>query len=227
MIQMFHVNKRYGDVVALTEVNLAVDKGEFVFLTGPSGAGKSTLLELIFCAEKATSGQILVNGRNIARISASAIPYLRRNIGVVFQDFKLLPTRTVAENVAFTLDVLGVPRRDSRRKVMGMLKAVGLEHKADTLPPRLSGGEQQRVAIARALVNDPTILLADEPTGNLDPKLTIEIMDLLRDFSARGTTVLVATHDRSLLERYQKRTIALEGGRIVSDTEGTRREVAF
>lgn len=227
MIQMFHVSKRYGDVVALSEINLSIEKGEFVFLTGPSGAGKSTLLELIFCAEKATSGQILVNGRNIARISSAAIPYLRRNIGVVFQDFKLLPTRTVAENVAFTLDVLGVPRRDSRRKVMAMLKAVGLQHKADTLPARLSGGEQQRVAIARALVNDPTILLADEPTGNLDPKLTIEIMDLLRDFSARGTTVLVATHDRSLLERYQKRSIALENGRIASDTEGTRREVAF
>ncbi|MFN7131655.1 MAG: cell division ATP-binding protein FtsE, partial [Myxococcales bacterium] len=210
MIQMFHVNKRYGDVVALSDINLSVEKGEFVFLTGPSGAGKSTLLELIFCAEKATSGQILVNGRNISRIRESAVPYLRRNIGVVFQDFKLLPTRTFAENVAFTLDVLGVPRRDSRRKVMGMLKQVGLDHKADTLPPRLSGGEQQRVAIARALVNDPTILLADEPTGNLDPRLTIEIMDLLRDFSARGTTVLVATHDRSLLERYQKRTIALE-----------------
>jgi len=217
---MFHVTKRYGsDAPALSDLNLSVDKGEFVFLTGPSGAGKTTMLKLIFCAEKATSGQLLVNGRNVARLKASAIPYLRRQIGVVFQDFKLLPNRTVADNVALTLDVLGMPRRDANRRVSVMLKQVGLSHKANTYPTRLSGGEQQRVAIARALVNDPAILLADEPTGNLDPKLTIEIMDLLRDFSARGTTVLVATHDQSLLERYQKRTIGLLDGRVAEDSE--------
>jgi cell division transport system ATP-binding protein len=221
MIQMFHVYKAYpGDPPVLHDVNLAVEKGDFVFLTGPSGAGKTTLLKLIFCAEKATKGQILVNGRNIARITDGAVPYLRRNIGVVFQDFKLLPTRTVAENVAFTLDVLGIPRSQSRRRVLNMLKQVGLEHKADAYPQKLSGGEQQRVSIARALVNDPAILLADEPTGNLDPALTVQIMDMLRDFNARGTTVLVATHDRSLLERYRRRTIALEKGRIVADQEG-------
>jgi len=221
MIQMFHVSKSYGsDAPALVDINLDIQKGEFVFLTGPSGAGKTTLLKLIFCAELPTSGQLLVTGRNVARISRSAIPYLRRRIGVVFQDFKLLPNRTVLDNVALALDVLGVPRRESSRRVKAMLKQVGLEHKADAHPPRLSGGEQQRVAIARALVNDPAILLADEPTGNLDPKLTIEIMDLLRDFSARGTTVLVATHDRSLLERYQKRTIGIEGGRVVNDQVG-------
>jgi cell division transport system ATP-binding protein len=224
MIQMFHVNKRYGnDAPALVDVNLSIDKGEFVFLTGPSGAGKTTLLKLIFCAEKANSGQILVTGRNIARIRDSAVPYLRRRIGVVFQDFKLLPGRTVRDNVALTLDVLGTPRRDANRRVEVMLKQVGLAHKADSFPPRLSGGEQQRVAIARALVNDPAILLADEPTGNLDHKLTLEIMDLLTDFSARGTTVVVATHDQSLLERYHKRVICLEGGTVSADSEALRR----
>jgi cell division transport system ATP-binding protein len=175
------------------------------------------LLKLLFCAEMPTSGQLLITGRNIARIRSSAIPALRRKIGVVFQDFKLLAGRTVAENVALTLEVLGTSRREVQRRVKGMLDQVGLAHKADSLPARLSGGEQQRVAIARALVNDPAILLADEPTGNLDAKLTIEIMDLLRNFSVRGTTVVVATHDRSLLERYQKRAIVLEKGRIAKD----------
>jgi cell division transport system ATP-binding protein len=224
MIQMFHVTKRYpGEASALADVNFAIDKGEFVFLTGPSGAGKTTLLKLIFCAEKATSGQVFVNGQNVAHVKSSAIPYLRRRIGVVFQDFKLLPGRSVADNVAFALEVLGDTGRDTRRRVHGMLKQVGLDHKADTYPTRLSGGEQQRVAIARALVNDPAILLADEPTGNLDPRLTVEIMDLLRDFSARGTTVVVATHDRSLLERYHRRTLSLDAGRLIGDEAFVRR----
>lgn len=223
MIQLFHVYKSYpGDPPTLSDINLHVRKGEFVFLTGPSGAGKTTLLKLIFCMERATKGQVLVGGRNIARIRESSIPYLRRNIGVVFQDFKLLPNRTVAENVAFTLDVLGVPRAEARDRVMRMLKRVGLEHKAETLPMKLSGGEQQRVVIARALVNDPTILLADEPTGNLDPALTIEIMDLLCDVNVRGTTVVVATHDASLIARYDKRTVRLERGGIVADLDGVK-----
>ncbi|HLL55527.1 MAG TPA: cell division ATP-binding protein FtsE [Myxococcaceae bacterium] len=223
MIQLFHVYKAYpGDPPSLSDVNLQIDKGEFVFLTGPSGAGKTTLLKLIFCAEKATKGQILVGGRNIARIRESAVPFLRRNIGVVFQDFKLLPRRTVFDNVAFTLDVLGVPRAECRSRVLRMLKLVGLEHKADTLPIRLSGGEQQRVVIARALVNDPTILLADEPTGNLDPQLTVEIMDLLLEVNVRGTTVVVATHDHTILSRYQKRTIRLEHGQVISDEDGLK-----
>jgi cell division transport system ATP-binding protein len=223
MIQMFHVYKAYpGDPPVLSDINLHVEKGEFVFLTGPSGAGKTTLLKLLFCAEKATKGQILVGGRNIARIRESAIPFLRRNIGVVFQDFKLLPQRTVEDNVAFTLDVLGVPRAEARDKVHRMLKLVGLEHKASSYPLRLSGGEQQRVVIARALVNDPTILLADEPTGNLDPALTVEIMDLLNQLNIRGTTVMVATHDSTLLARYQKRTVRLERGFIVSDEDGVK-----
>lgn len=223
MIQFFHVYKAYpGDPPVLSDINLNVEKGEFVFLTGPSGAGKTTLLKLIFCAEKATKGQILVGGRNIARIRESAVPYLRRNIGVVFQDFKLLPHRTVEDNVSFTLDVLGVPGAEAREKVRRMLKLVGLEHKADSFPLRLSGGEQQRVVIARALVNDPTILLADEPTGNLDPALTVEIMDLLTQVNVRGTTVMVATHDATLLARYQKRTVRLERGQIVSDEDGVK-----
>ena len=223
MIQLFHVTKAYpGDPPSLSDVNLNVAKGEFVFLTGPSGAGKTTLLKLILSAEKATHGQILVGGKNVARIRDAAIPYLRRNIGVVFQDFKLLPDRTVAENVALTLEVLGVSRREAGERVGRMLKRVGLAHKADALPLRLSGGEQQRVVIARALVNDPTILLADEPTGNLDPALTLEIMDLLCDVNVRGTTVVVATHDATLLGRYQKRTIRLEGGHVVSDEDGVK-----
>ncbi len=218
---MFHVTKAYpGDPPVLVDINLDVQKGEFVFLTGPSGAGKSTLLKLMFVAERPTRGQVLISGRNVARLRESGIPYLRRNIGVVFQDFKLLPTRTVAENVGFTLDVLGTPREVVRSRSLKALKSVGLEHKADVLPPKLSGGEQQRVVIARALVNDPAILLADEPTGNLDPRLTVEIMDLLCDVNARGTTVVVATHDASLIERYQKRTLRLERGTLVAEALG-------
>jgi len=217
LIQFFHVYKNYRGQPALTDLSLDVAKGEFIFLTGSSGAGKTTLLKLIFCAERAHRGQILVSGRNITKIRESAIPYLRRNVGVVFQDFKLLPNATVAENVGVTLEVLGLPRAEVRRRVVAMLKAVGLEHKADALPPRLSGGEQQRVAIARALVNDPAILLADEPTGNLDADLTVDIMQLLHDANARGTTVLVATHDQNLLTRYDRRTLVLAGGRIAED----------
>jgi cell division transport system ATP-binding protein len=222
MVQMFHVFKAFpGGISALSDVNLHVHKGEFVFLTGPSGAGKTTVLKLILCAEKPTSGQILVGGRNVARIRDSAIPYLRRSIGVIFQDFKLLPHFTVAENVALTLHVLGISRTAARRQVLAMLRRVGLEQKADLFPPQLSGGEQQRVAIARALVNDPMLVMADEPTGNLDPTLTVEIMDLLCSINARGTTVMVATHDTSLLNRYHKRIIQLEKGLVVADHEGT------
>ncbi len=223
MIQMFHVTKAYpGDAPVLVDINLDLAKAEFVFLTGPSGAGKSTLLKLMFLAERPSKGQILIAGRNIARVRESSIPYLRRNIGVVFQDFKLLPTRTVAENVGFTLDVLGVSREEVRERSVKMLRRVGLEHKADVSPLKLSGGEQQRVSLARALVNDPAMLLADEPTGNLDPALTVEIMDLLCDVNARGTTVIVATHDASLIERYQKRTLRLARGALVGDERGAK-----
>ncbi len=224
MIQLFHVFKQYtGEGPALADVTIHVKKAEFVFLTGPSGAGKSTLLKLVFCAEPATGGQLLVFGKNVSRIRPSAIPYLRRNIGVVFQDFKLLPDRTVAENVAFPLEVRALPPREVRRRVTQGLRAIGLEHKQHKFPLSLSGGEQQRVAVARALAGDPALLLADEPTGNLDPDRTLEVMDLLQGANARGTAVVVATHDRSLLARYQKRIIALEAGRVVSDGPSIRR----
>jgi cell division transport system ATP-binding protein len=218
VIQLFHVKKSYpGDAPVLDDITVRVEKGEFVWLTGPSGAGKSTLLKLLFCAESPSSGQILVGGRNIVRLAQGGIPYLRRNIGIVFQDFKLLDNRTVLENVGYALEVLGVPDGEIRERSLKRLEQVGLDHKAESLPRRLSGGEQQRVAIARALVNEPTILLADEPTGNLDPGLTDSILQLLFDANARGTTVIVATHDRSLLVRYHKRTISLDKGRLVSD----------
>jgi cell division transport system ATP-binding protein len=224
VIQLFHVTKEYpGDGPALQDVSLAVDKGEFVFLTGASGAGKSTLLKLIFCDEPATSGQLLLFGKNVAKIRGSAVPFVRRNIGVVFQDFKLLSLRTVAENVALPLEVRGLPDKEIRKKVRLLLRSVGLEHRADKFPPSLSGGEQQRVAVVRALAADPALLLADEPTGNLDPDRTLEVMDLLYSANARGTTVVVATHDRSLLERYKKRVIMLERGRLVSDGDQVRR----
>jgi cell division transport system ATP-binding protein len=202
---------------ALQDVSLDVGKGEFVFLTGASGAGKSTLLELLFAAEKPNEGQIVVLGRNIGRLGDSAIPALRRRVGVVFQDFKLLPRRTIEENVRMSLDVVGTPRREARGKVFRLLKQVGLQHRRHHYPLSLSGGEQQRVAIARALVNEPEILLADEPTGNLDPELTLEIMDLIAGAATRGTTVIVATHDMGLVERYGKRVVRLEAGRLMED----------
>jgi cell division transport system ATP-binding protein len=218
MIQLFHVSKEYpGEPPALSDVSLDVEKGEFVFLTGPSGAGKSTLLKLIFCAEAPTAGQILLLGKNVARVAKAEVPWVRRHVGVVFQDFKLLPDRTIGENVALPLEVRGLPDREIRRRVQGLLRSVGLEHRADKFPPSLSGGEQQRVAVARALAADPALLLADEPTGNLDPERTIEVMELLAAANARGTTVLIATHDRTLLERHKRRVVVLERGRLVSD----------
>ena len=218
MIQLFHVTKRRSDdPPVLDDVTLQVDKGEFVWLTGPSGAGKTTLLRLLFCADEPTSGQIVVGGRNVNRLSARGVPYLRRNVGVVFQDFKLLQNRTALENVGFALEVRGATDAQIRERAQRRLAQVGLLDRAQSLPPRMSGGEQQRVAIARALVNDPTILLADEPTGNLDASLTDSILQLLFDANARGATVVVATHDRSLLQRYQRRTIQLQRGKVVAD----------
>lgn len=216
MIQLFHVYKHYtkGNP-ALEDISVQIEKGEFVFVTGPSGAGKTTLLKLMFLAEPPTKGQIIINGYNITRLKRSAIPFLRRNIGVVFQDFKLLPDRTVFDNVALTLAVLGMSKKEIKKKVWEILKMIGLQHKLNAYPLRLSGGEQQRVSIARALVNEPAILLADEPTGNLDPDLTNDIMKLFEEINIRGTTVVVATHDKSLMSAYNKRIISLEHGRLM------------
>jgi cell division transport system ATP-binding protein len=216
--QLFHVSKSYvAGTYALRDVSLEFRRGEFVFLTGPSGAGKTSLLRLVFAAERPSDGQIVVLGRNASRLSPRSVPELRRRIGVVFQDFKLLARRTVEENVALALDVVGTPRRAARTRVFEMLKQVGLQHRRYQSPLSLSGGEQQRVAIARALINEPDILLADEPTGNLDPDLTLEIMDLIADTATRGTTVIVATHDQTILGRYRKRSVRLEGGRVTED----------
>jgi cell division transport system ATP-binding protein len=218
MIQLYNVHKRYPNGVdALQDINLRIHEGEFLFLSGPSGAGKSTLVKLLLAYEKATSGQVLVAGRNVQVLKSSAIPYLRRNIGVVWQDFKLLNRRTVFDNVAISLEILGLRPREISRRVHQMLEVVGLERYASTMPLMLSGGEQQRVAIARALVNEPVLLLADEPTGNLDPDLSVEIMNLLLDLQQKGTTVLVATHDRFLLERYSQRRILLNRGHLIED----------
>ena len=216
VIQLFQVCKQYpGEAPALADVTLTVREREFVFVSGVSGAGKSTLLRLLYRGDVPTGGQILVFGRNVTRIRPAQVPYLRRSIGIVFQDFKLLPDRTVAENVAFPLEVRGMAAGEVRRRVEAMLESVGLGGKRRKFPPSLSGGEQQRVAVARALVGEPALLLADEPTGNLDPDRTAEVMELLRAANARGTTVVVATHDRALIAREQRRVIVLEHGRVV------------
>jgi cell division transport system ATP-binding protein len=215
VIQLFRVSKEYGRFRhALTDVSFTVERGEFVFLTGPSGAGKSTLLRLLFREEPPTGGQILVNGRNIGVLPGSQIPYFRRTIGVVFQDFKLIARKTVFENIAFVQNVLGLPRSEQKRRAYHVLKRVGLHHQMNAYPDELSGGEQQRVAIARAIVNEPTLLLADEPTGNLDPVLSEEILRLFAEINIRGTTVFVATHDLELIRRMGKRVLTLERGRL-------------
>ncbi len=217
MIQLFHVTKRYGPgAPALSDISMRIEKGEFVFLTGPSGAGKTTLLRLIFRGDVPTSGQVIVNNESVASMRARRIPYLRRQIGVVFQDFKLLPRKTVFENVAYATKVVGLPPREQRGRTYRMLETLGLNHRIHNYPEQISGGEQQRVAIARALVNKPLILLADEPTGNLDPDLSQEIMGLFKDINAHGTTVLIATHDREMIRRMARRVLGLEHGRLSS-----------
>jgi cell division transport system ATP-binding protein len=209
------LSKMYSrGVYALRDVTLTIGKGEFVFLTGPSGAGKSTLLRLLLRQELPTSGRLVVNGRTLGKMSASEVQRYRRTVGFVFQDFKLVASKSVFENITFVPRVLGLPADVQRRKGFQVLKWVGLQHRMNALPRELSGGEQQRVAIARALQNDPSLILADEPTGNLDPDLALDIMNLFREINARGTTVLVATHDRELIRRVGKRTIVLERGTV-------------
>lgn len=217
MIQIFHVTKYYDRRPALTDVNLQIEKGEFVLLMGPSGAGKTTLLKLLYCATSLDEGQILIQGRNVARLKSSDVPYLRRTMGVVFQDFKLLSKKSVYENVALPLLVQGLSTFETRRKVMEALKAVGVEHRKESRPTMLSAGEQQRVCIARSIVNSPIILLADEPTGNMDANLAREIVDLFKTINTRGTTVLVATHNRQVIEQVGRRVITLDQGKVVSD----------
>jgi cell division transport system ATP-binding protein len=218
MIQVYNLNKSYQkDSSALRDVTLKIGKGEFVYITGPSGAGKSTLLKMLFASEKPTRGQILIDGQNLTRMGAKKIALMRRRLGVVFQDFKLINSRSVFENVAFPLEVQGKKRYEVSNKVYQVLKHVGLEHKIKRHPLELSGGEQQRIAIARALVIDPLVLIADEPTGNLDLDNTREVMELFKGANARGTTVLIATHDREMIQRFPRRVLTLEGGRLAGD----------
>ncbi|MDD2365235.1 MAG: cell division ATP-binding protein FtsE [Desulfuromonadaceae bacterium] len=220
MIQLHNVSLAYQqDASALNNIDLKIAKGEFVFLTGPSGAGKTTLLRLLYGALTPNRGQVLIDGKNITRMTQSQIPILRRSVGVVFQDFKLLHNRTVFENVAITLEVLGWGRTDIGKKTMHILKQMGIESKYNLLTQRLSGGEQQRVALARALVNDPKILLADEPTGNLDDANKNQILNIFKEANIRGTTVVVATHDRRLIDQSHKRLVTLSKGEIVEQVE--------
>jgi len=219
VVQMFHVHKRYGPQIALRDVNLTVLRNEFVFVTGPSGAGKTTLLRLIFLQEEVSEGQILVNGVNLQRVRRKMIPLLRRSIGFVFQDFRLIDTYTVYENIALVLEATGQQRSYIQKKVRQVLGMVGLEDRMHTFPPRLSGGEQQRVAVARAVVGNPWILLADELTGNLDDDAADMVFDLLKQLHKRGTTIVVATHDTRLFGKVPGRIVFLSKGRI----EGEKR----
>jgi len=215
VIRLYHITKRYNEVPALSDISFQVSKGEFSYITGPSGAGKTTLLKLLYGAIRPTSGKLLVGGVDVARLPSRKLPYLRRNIGIVFQDFKLIPRRTVGENVGLALEVLGTPRDVINRRVNAVLSIVGLRGRGDEYPLTLSGGEQQRVAVARAIVNDPSILLADEPTGNLDGAMAIEVMEILQAINLRGTTVLVATHDAGLMQRFPYRVLRFRAGKLV------------
>jgi len=212
MIRCFHVTKRYGAITALRDISLQVDDGEFVFLTGQSGAGKTTLLRLLYRAELPTSGQLIVAGRNLATMPRRHVPRFRRRLGLVFQDFKLIDDRTVFDNAALVGRVIGLSYAESQRRANELLRLVGIDGRAQLYPAQISGGEQQRVAIARALMTSPELLLADEPTGNLDPDRAIEIMRIFRAINRRGTTVLVATHDPDLIAAMRRRTLILEAG---------------
>ena len=222
MISLTNVSKRYpSGNLALDNVNLEIDKGEFVFIVGSSGAGKSTLMRLLLREEVPTSGRIIVNGKNVGELRRREIPYFRRTLGVVFQDFRLIPTMNVYDNVAFALRATNVSTRDIRQRVPYILNLVGLQGKARSMPEQISGGEQQRVALARALVNNPDIILADEPTGNIDPELSFEIVELLTEINKVGTTVVMVTHEHDLVAQFQHRIIRIEQGRLIVDTGRT------
>lgn len=220
MIEYINVSKKYSSgVMALSNINLRIKKGEFVFLVGYSGAGKTSLVKLLLKEIDPTKGKILVNGTDITKIRNKDIPYLRRNIGVVFQDFRLLPNKTIFENVAFAKEIIGASPREIERRVTSVLKLVALSDKADCYPNELSGGEQQRISIARAIVNKPDVVIADEPTGNLDPDTSWEIMKLLKEINKTGTTVIMVTHAKEIVNFMKRRVIALDGGKIVRDEE--------
>ncbi|MCH1625027.1 cell division ATP-binding protein FtsE [Fredinandcohnia quinoae] len=218
MIEMQDVYKKYPNgVLAVNGINVKIKQGEFVYVVGPSGAGKSTFIKMMYREEKPTKGAIMINGINLAKLKESKVPFLRRNIGVVFQDFKLLPRLTVYENVAFALEVIEENPKNIKKRVMDVLDLVKLKHKARFLPDELSGGEQQRVSIARSIVNSPGVMIADEPTGNLDPDTSWEIMNIFEEINFRGTTIVMATHNREIVNTIKKRVIAIEGGRIARD----------
>lgn len=219
MIRLQNVYKEYNGKPALTDVSVHIGLGEFAFLVGPSGAGKSTLMRLLYREELPTRGTVTIGGVNITRLSKGQVPLLRRRLGIVFQDFKLLPRQTVFDNVAYALRALGIDEIDVRRRVSSALAIVSLEAKDDEFPENLSGGEQQRVGIARAIVNGPPVLLADEPTGNLDPQTSLEIVQLLERISQRGTTVLISTHDQPIVNAMRKRVISLKQGQVVMDVD--------
>lgn len=218
MIIFSNVSKVYPNgSTALNNISFFIERGEFVFIVGPSGSGKSTLIKLLMHEEKATEGDVIINSVNVGALSQKEIPYLRRSMGVVFQDFRLLPNKTVYENVSFAMEIVGASKREIRRQVPNLLSLVGLAHKAKSYPSQLSGGEQQRVAFARALANNPAILVADEPTGNLNPKAAMEIMELLDNINKRGTTIIMATHAKDIVDSMKKRVIAIEDGVITRD----------
>lgn len=220
MIKFEHVTKTYRTNIGLDDVSVNINKGDFVFLVGPSGAGKSTFIKLILKEIDSDKGSILVDGKDVTQLSNREIPELRRKIGTVFQDFRLLPKKTVFENVAFAMEVLHKSKKQIRKQVPQILSLVGITDKADKYPEELSAGEQQRVAIARAIINNPMVLIADEPTGNLDPDTAAEIMDLLDQINMRGTTIVMVTHAKDIVDRMRKRVIAIEKGKIVRDSEG-------
>lgn len=218
MIHMNNISKVYDNgSVALSDINVDIDKGEFIFAVGPSGAGKSTFIKLITREELPTSGQLIVNGRNVGALSPSEVPYFRRSLGIIFQDYRLLPNKTVTENVAFAMQVIEASRREMQKRVNHVLELVGLRCKARCFPAELSGGEQQRVAIARAIVNNPLVVIADEPTGNLDPDTSWEIMKIFEKINKDGTTIVMATHDKTVVDMMRRRVIAIEQSRIVRD----------
>ena len=218
MLKMTDVSKVYpGGSVALQNVDIHIEPGEFVFVVGPSGAGKSTFIKMLFREVLPSTGSIFVNGVDILSLTPNEIPYMRRQLGIIFQDYRLLPDRTVYENVAFAMEVIETPRRKIKRRVLNVLDLVGLRHRADAYPNELSGGEQQRIAIARAIVNDPILVIADEPTGNLDPETSWDIMEIFKEINASGTTIVMATHDKEIVDAMGKRVVAIEHGNIVRD----------